>query len=142
MEDTFVAMIQAQAPVTALIGSGVNARCFPVTLPQDPTFPCMTYQIISGPRDYTQEGADGVVRFRVQLSLYGSTYAQAKALRDALETSLSGLYNQSFGSPAVKVKGVFLTNERDTYEQALAQLPPGSPYRKTVDLMVTLRHPA
>jgi len=142
MEDTFVAMLEAQPAVTALVGSGADARIFPVTLPQDPTFPCLTYQVISGARDYVQDGADGVVRFRVQCNLYGATYAQVKALRDALETSVSGLHTQSFGSPPVKVKGVFLTNERDTYEQALAQLPPGSPYRKTIDLMVTLDHPA
>lgn len=142
MEDTFVTMIQAQPAITALVGAGTNARIFPLVLPQDPTFPCMTYQVISGPRDYTQDGADGVVRFRVQCNLYGATYAQVKGLRDALEGSVSGLHNQSFGSPAVKVKGVFLTNERDTYEQVLAQLPPGSPYRKSIDLMVTLEHPA
>lgn len=142
MEDTFVSLLQAQPAITALIGSGVNARLFPVILPQDPIFPCLSYQIISGPRDYTQDGADGVVRFRVQCNLYGSTYAQVKALRDALESSVSGLHNQSFGSPSVKVKGVFITNERDTFEQALSQLPPGAPYRKSVDLMITLEHPA
>lgn len=142
MEDTFKAMVEAQGAVTALIGSGNDTRLFPVTLPQDPTFPAMTYQIISGPRDYTQDGPDGVVRFRVQCNLYALTYSAVKALRDALETSLSGLNNLDFGSPPVRVKGVFITNERDTYEQALSQLPPGAPYRKSVDLMVTVRHPA
>ena len=142
MEDTLVSMIEAQAPITALIGSGNDARFYPLVLPQDPVYPAITYQVISGPRDYTQDGADGVVRFRVQFNLYGANYAEAKALRDAVETTLSGLNNEPFGSPPVIVKGVFLTNERDTYEQALAQLPPGAPYRKTVDLMFTVDHPA
>lgn len=142
MEDTFVAMVQAQAPITALIGSGADTRLFPLKLPQSPTFPAMTYQIISAPRNYTQDGADRVVRFRVQCNLYGADYAQAKALRDALESSVSGLNNTAFGSPPVKVKGVFLTNERDTYEQALDADPAGAPYRKSVDLMVSLVHPA
>lgn len=142
MENTFVAMLEAQPAITALVGAGANARIYPVVLPQNPDFPCMSYQVISGARDYTQDGRDNVTRFRVQCNLYGATYASAKALRDALETSVSGLHNHVYGSPPVKVKGVFITNERDTYEQALAQFPPGAPYRKSVDLMVTLAHPA
>lgn len=142
MEDTFVSMLQSQPAITALIGSGVNTRLFPNRLPQNPTFPAIVYQVISAPRDYTQDGRDGVVRFRVQCNLYGATYTESKAIRDALEATLSGLHNQSFGSPQVKVKGVFLTNERDTYEQALDSTPLGGPYRKSVDLMVTLAHPA
>lgn len=142
MEDTFVAMIEAQAGVTALIGSGTATRLYPVVLPQNPTFPAITYQIISGPRDYTQDGPDGVVRFRVQCNCYGATYASAKALRDALESAISGLNNVSYGSPSVVVKGVFVTNERDVYEQALTQMGADVPYRKSIDLFVTVEHPA
>lgn len=141
MEPTFLALLQAQAGLTALVGAGTNARIYPLKLPQNPTFPAVTYQVISGPRDYTQQGRDGVVTYRVQCNLYARTYDGVRQLRDAFERSLSGLYNVVVGSPPGRVQGVFILNERDIYESALDQLPPGGPYRKIIDLSVTLPQP-
>lgn len=139
METTFLAMVEQQTAITALVGSGVDTRLYPLKLPQKPTFPAITYQVISGPRAYTQDGPDRVTTFRVQANLYGGSYDQCVALRDAVRDSLSGLNNQAFGSPPVKVKGVFIANERDTYEEGLDQTPDGGPYRKSVDLLVTVK---
>lgn len=138
MEETFIDMLQATASITTLVGSGDDARIYPLLLPQAPVFPAITYQVISGPRDYTQDGADRVVTWRVQANCYGNDYAEAKALRDAFDKDISGLYNRAFGSPPVVVQGCFIDNERDFYEEALAVLPNGIPYRKTLDLLFTV----
>lgn len=141
MEQTLVAMVQAQSAVTALIGSDANARFYPVKLPQNPTYPACAYRIVGAPRDITYDGPDRVVTFRLQFDAYGATYAEAKALRDALEESLNGLNNTAFGSPPVKVKGMFLTNERDTYESTLDTTPNGGPFRKILEWAFTVQHP-
>ncbi len=137
MERTFIAMIAAQAPITALIGSGADCRLYPSVMPQNPTFPALVYQLVSGPRDYTQDGPDGVTTFRMQLVCYSPDHAQVVALRDAIEATLSGLYNQSFGSPAVKVQGCFIAAERDGFDPELGEAGPAL-YPKIIDLMVTL----
>jgi hypothetical protein len=138
IETTLVAMLEAQAAVTALVDSGEAARIYPEKLPQNGTLPAITYQIVSGPRDYTQDGPDRVVTFRIQLDIYGATAAAAIALRDAIESSISGKHNVRFGSPSVKVQGVFINNERSRYDAQLDVDPAGGPYRKILDLSITI----
>lgn len=140
IETAFKAMVEAQAGITALIGSGVDARLYPEILPQNPVYPAMTYQVISGPRAYHQDGADGTTTFRVQVDMYDTDADGLVALRDAVEAALSGLYNETFlQSPPVVVQGVFIINERSGFLSVVNSTPPGAPYRKIMDLAVTVR---
>ena len=136
MEQAFVAMILAQAGITSLIGTGANARLYALLLPQKFTRPALTYQVISGPRDYTQDGPDGVITFRIQLDLWADSYADLVTLRDAIAIAISGLHHLPFGSPAVMIHGVFIGAERDFYEGAF-NTPGPRLFRKALDLMVT-----
>lgn len=128
--------VLAQTGITALIAD----RIYPVILPQAPEFPCCTYQLISGPRDYTQDGPDGVTTFRIQTNLYGNTYSDVKALKDAFEDALSGFYNHRVGSPPIKIQGVFMDNERDLYESGLDEVGPRI-FTKAIDFLVTASIP-
>lgn len=131
MEDAFRAMLIEHA--------GVDDRVYPLKLPQAVTRPALTYQFITGPRDYTQDGPDGATRFRVQVDIWGTAYNQCRTVRDALAAGISGLNHESFGSPAVEILGCFIDNERDFYESALDAAGPKL-FRKTLDLFVTFVH--
>lgn len=137
IEEAFRDMVASQSAVSAIIGVGLEARIYPGKLPQNPTLPAMTYQLISGPRDYNQQGADGVVRFRFQLDMYGRTYGEVVTLKRVTLAAISGLHNQSFGSPPTVIQGCFVANEGDQYDSALDQVGPTPEFRKVVDFFVT-----
>ena len=76
----------------ALIGT----RVYPRKLPQDATFPALTYFEVSGDRWVTHQGEDGVSEGRYQISCWakdGTTgvdgYAIAKGIADEVITKLN-----------------------------------------------------
>lgn len=85
METDLTAYIATQTTVTALIGT----RFEPVLNVQSQTLPAVSYQVISGPADYTHDGL-GLTFWRVQLCVTDLTYAGVVAVADALRTVLAG----------------------------------------------------
>lgn len=131
MEEAFRALILAQPGIAALIGT----RVYPLVLPQGFERPAIKFQIISTSRDYKQDGDDGVPTRRIQVDIYGDTYAQVKAVRDATLV-LSGINHISVGSPPVYFHGIFFDDERDFYESVLDDAGPKL-FRKSYDWFVT-----
>lgn len=117
----------ADSTIASLIGSGSAARLYPVKLPQGPTMPAITYQTISGQRVHSADGASGLSGPRIQIDCWGSTYAQADALFEAVRKRLDG-YRGPAGSK--DIQGAFFDTERDFYE-ADAEL-----YRKSADFII------
>lgn len=112
-------------------------RVYPLVLPQDYTPPSLTYQIISGPRDYTQDGPDGVTTWRIQVDVWSPEYAEVVEVRNLLVAGMSGAHNVTFGG--VKFLGVFMDSERDLFDSGVE--PPGPRlFRKSIDFMVTAKH--
>lgn len=108
MENALVACILSQAGVASLIGT----RLYPTEFPQNGALPAATYQMISGPRDYSQDGPTKLTPFRFQLRIRAKTPAQAIAVRDALVNSnANGEVMAGFGSPPVKINAIFYDNE-------------------------------
>lgn len=132
MEEALRAAIIEASGSPSLIGE----RVYPLKLPQRPTLPAVTYQIISGPRRYTQDGAALPTTFRVQVEFWAGEYEEARAVRDAILPNLSGAKFEGLGSPPVKLNRIFVDNERDVYQSALAQVGPEI-FGKSVDLFVT-----
>ena len=72
--------------------AGVGAQCadriYPVQVPQNATFPCVTYSRVSANR-WSAMGSDtGLVEKRIQVSSWGQTYAAANALAEAVRGAL------------------------------------------------------
>lgn len=111
-------------------------RVFPFILPQNYTSPSLTYQIISGPRDYTQDGPDGVTTFRIQVDIWANSYATVAEVRDLLVAGMSGAHKVTFGG--VKFRGVFIDSERDLFDPGVE--PTSRLFRKSIDFMVTAEH--
>jgi hypothetical protein len=125
IEQALHAYVTADATVGGLIGS----RMYPQILPQGVTYPCLRYQRVSGPRDYTHNGASGWVRGRVQFDAYAPTYAGAKALFNAVRSRLSGFKGTM---ATVTVGSCLLLNEMDAWEEE----PEPNIYRLPFDFMI------
>jgi len=64
-------------------------RLSPVTLPEIPTLPAATYQIVGGSSEPTFQ-TSGMQKLRVQFDHYGNTYSDANGLREATRVLLNG----------------------------------------------------
>jgi hypothetical protein len=68
----------------------VSTRIYAGMARETPTFPYVTYQMISGSRLSTVTGVGDAKRKLIQISCHAETYAGAKALGDAVVAALEG----------------------------------------------------
>lgn len=94
----------------------VGTRVYPVKLPQNPTYPAVTYEQVSGVRDYTLCGPNGLAWPRVTISSWALSYSGARALADAVRQRISGFHGEWGSSPPTQIGSVHLDNELDLYE--------------------------
>lgn len=109
----------------------VSTRVYPVILPQAPMLPAITYQIVTNDSEYSMEGPSRLADPRMQIDLYAGTALGVQQLRDAVMAALSGTKGV-FGSPPVRIQGIFRTMELDAYEEQLEASGPRM-WRKTLD---------
>ncbi len=124
IEDGLRTHLIADAPVTAL----VVARVYPLKLPQSPTYPALTYEIIS---DIPYRGLDGdhdKERIRVRVHCWSATYAGATDLARKVRTALSD-FKGLMGT--VEVSSTKFESWNDIFEDV------PEVYRRVVDFMVT-----
>jgi hypothetical protein len=109
IEETLRTLITTSPAMQALMGTG--KWLWANVAEQQGRYPCIVYQQITGPRTYTHDG-DSILSYpRYQFSCWAETYAQAKAVAEALTTLLSGYSNP----PEIQV--IFVDYEMDTYDQ-------------------------
>lgn len=84
----------ANAPLAALIGT----RIYPLQLPQTPTLPAITQQVISDVYELAQYGTSGYPTARVQYDCWGATYLSARAVAAALRVAIDGYYGAMGGT--------------------------------------------
>lgn len=116
INEVIVARLSADQDVAALIAAGGITRIFHQLPPQDPEFPYVTYQIISGAPDYTLNGQTTLFRSRVEINIWAKTTKNASQVNVAIRkslTALKGTINDTL------IYGVFLERESDFYEFAL-----------------------
>jgi hypothetical protein len=88
-------------------------RVYSLVLPQNPTYPAISFQQISAARTHAM-GSDGpLVRVRMQVNNWGRTYADARTLAGEVLARLSRFKGTSAG---IQILDVLLDNELDTYE--------------------------
>lgn len=106
--DVMFARATDHSGVSALIGT----RCYPLMLPQRPTLPAMTYQVISRVQ---RESEPCVQQIRVQVDSWAATYAGAQALAAAVRAAYDAWRSLSGDTKIVWMQQV---NEQDLYEAA------------------------
>lgn len=103
-------------------------RLYRLRMPPDPTWPNVVYFRVSGPRDRTVEGANGIARPRFQFDCRAETAAEADALAAVVRRRIED-YRGMMG--AVRVRNVAVIDQGDDYD------PESSVYRVILDAIIT-----
>jgi len=133
----FRSFLAADAAITALVGTAPTTRIYPLSLPQRPTLPALTYSWISATRIPVMDAPIGMASPRVQVDCWADTYLVAVELFEAVRQRLDG-FKGTMGSPGTLVHGAFLDSERDFYE-ATVEAGTGSGrgiYRRSADYLI------
>ena len=105
--------ILADPTVAALIGT----RMYPITMPQKPTLPSVTYQVVSGTSRAVMLHDDNLPMTRVQIDAWSLTMSVSMQVDDAIRSLFHNFVGAELGgSPGVYVAGVLKDNPRNDYE--------------------------
>jgi len=94
----------------------ITTRCYPVALPQSPTYPLILYTKITGMRDHTLRGASGHAHPRFQIEAWAKTYTGAKTLADAIRDALDDYTGTAAGTV---IGSCLIDSEQDMYESEI-----------------------
>jgi hypothetical protein len=96
---------------------------YPIILPQGVVYPAISYNQVSGVRDWTLCGPIDLARIRVQINLWSKSYDQAHDLADAVRQKMQSVQIEiGVDSPSIRVGFIKLDNEFDDPFQAEAGL--------------------
>jgi hypothetical protein len=83
-----VTFLEDAPAISAIVGS----RIYPEALPQKPTYPALTYQLVSAVRVEDLSGPAGKCRRRISINCWAATEIAAYQLADAVRQSLNGFH--------------------------------------------------
>ena len=121
---SLVEMLRSRLSSDAAVSALVSGRIYPRKLPQTPTYPSITYSLIS--RVPTESNTD-IFEYRVQFDCWGATYAASQDLADKLLISLRH-YRASSGTD--RILQTYDANQRDDDDDDLEV------FRQIVDIFV------
>ena len=108
--------------------TAAGSRVYWVDRPQGSALPSITLQTISGDRPQTHEGMQATRDPRVQMDVWGTSYAEAKSIMEAAIAALT---------PEVVSNGISFERMRFEGERdGLERLETVNVYRRTIDLIV------
>lgn len=113
IESALLALLTANAGVAALAGT----RIYAVQLPQQPTLPAVTYELVSDRRQGTFTGPAGLPGSLFRVHSWAAGYAAAKALANAVRAALDG-YQGTVGGETIQA--AILEGQTDIYEPEVA----------------------
>jgi uncharacterized protein DUF3168 len=85
IEAGLVSLLQADGTLTGLIG----ARLYPVLVPENSAYPCLSYQAVSGSAETTLEPKEALRR-RYQFDAWGLAFLDCLNVQNALRNILFG----------------------------------------------------
>jgi hypothetical protein len=108
-------ILSNNAALTALISTRLN----PVRIPQETTFPAVSYQLVSEIPTPTKSGHSHTEFARVQINAYGTTLSSAQSVASAIRTafeavSLPGTFN------SIKCQTIEFDGENHTADDVAA----------------------
>ena len=111
----------------ATVAGLVGTRIYPQILPQNPTYPALSFQRVSAVRLRALDGVVGVAQARFQIDCWALTYAQCRALASAVRVRLDGYRGDMDG---IHVGATTLENDQDIYEDDVTG------YRASLDVII------
>ena len=86
IEQGLTTLLSNNPQLQTLIGTCL----YPVLVPEQTTYPCLSYQAVSASSDYALEGSSERWK-RLQFDAWGQAYADCKNVMAALDAALDGL---------------------------------------------------
>jgi len=114
----------ADSPVTAL----VVARIYPLKLPNKPTYPALTYEVISDIPYRRLEGDDAREKIRVRVDCWAETYVGSVDLARKVRTAVADFSGLMGATPVSSAKF-------ESWTDIFEDVP--EVYRRVVDFMIT-----
>jgi len=93
--DSLYSFITAQSAITT-----ITTRIYPVILPQEPTFPAITYREDSHSLDESFDGQTGLTQSFYLFDAWAATYSGVTSLGDVIRSSLKN-HSGNMGSISV-----------------------------------------
>lgn len=109
IEQALMTYLLAQSGITGLVGDRIHFA----SAPQDISTPYIIVSKISGTRQHSHEGADGIASPRFQFSIFDEHYGDCKAVAAQLQASLEGYSGTMGGEGGVVVAATFYEDEVD-----------------------------
>lgn len=114
------------------LSGSIPVMVYPHHLPEDASYPAVTYQVVSSRHGHTIAGAAGWRQIRVQVDCWGYDLEQMLGLAESIRTKLHGYIGQMGSS---KIQFIQLSGQRDLHEKP----EPGSDkwlYRRSTDYLI------
>ena len=124
IEDGLVTHLLADGPVAAL----VVARVYTLKLPQSPTYPALTYEIISDIPHRSLDGDSDRERVRARIHCWAATYVGVVDLAAKVRTAVAD-FSGLMGTVAVS------SVKFETWNDIFEDVP--EVYRRVTDFMIT-----
>lgn len=134
IEEALYSRLSGYSGLTALLGSaGGGPAVFPVWLPEDPPYPCVTFTRISATRPVAMGSNPGIVLARYQVDVWGLTF---EAVRNAADQVRQALLRLRATISSTEILDSFLENE----DQVAPELVNGMlVYRVSLDFTIDYR---
>ena len=129
MKEALTSLLLGDAALQALVAGRIHWLRQPR---QAEGFPYVNLTMISDPRSYHMAGPSRLRTTRVQLDVWAETYAEAEAVKEAVDDLLGG-YRGTLGR--VRFQGIFLGGERDLNDQTTGE--ERQLFRINVDLSIS-----
>jgi hypothetical protein len=91
----------------------LSTRAYPDLLPDNPTMPALTFQMISNVREERHRGQTGDASPRFQITVWADTRASRAAVAEQVRLAVMAMDGSVVG---VEIKGVENAGETRTYE--------------------------
>ncbi len=112
------------------VGALITARVYPIKLPQSPTYPAITYEIISDIPHRSLAGDSDLERVRARIHCWAETYGAAVDLAGKVRTAVAD-FSGTMGSTVVP------SAKFETWNDIFEDVP--EVYRRVVDFIIAHR---
>lgn len=140
IETALVTYLNQRAGLTAIVSNRIYGLLVPTANQGQSNYPCVTYQVISDANVHSLKGASGLARPRFQITAWGATMADMRAVRGALKDALDG-YSGLMGT--VTVQACLKIDERDASPDPNASpgLQAARAYGRQMDFFIQYTEP-
>lgn len=111
IETAFFSYTSTKASIIALVGTRIYAS----VAPSAPTYPYITFQVISNNPEHYMQGASGITSVQLQVDAWAFLVSEQQAISEVLRNALDG-FKGLMGTELLDIRKCFLEN-RNTFEE-------------------------